>query len=753
MSAKSLFINTVAILSIVCFAMPNFSARAFGQTESEAVKSACENCEDGKCDACAEKCESGECEEGECNSDAAEVATVAKVKSSEKKKSDKEKTDKTFTNTHKQTEIFTPKIDGETALLSTFRVREDGKIVACVAPTAARGKKAKKKSDDDSDEDFIPKGYIHVYSSDFKLENEIPLPFSPSAIDLDKSGNYFVAGGGQISKVTTDGQIELTSESPTMKGVDMEELKEEIREEMEEQLAETKEMLGDQLKKFEKQIAKVEEKDEDDRSAADKAKLKMLKTQVKQYEEIIESQSESTDQMLEYRMQASSRITAVAVTNKDVFLATSSKSGSGYEVHRMPHKLDDAKKVLKKLRGCCGQMDIHAKGDHIFVAENTKFQVGIYDRDGEKVSSFGDRIQGKNQGFGSCCNPMNVLCCDNGDILTAESSIGKIKRFNEDGEMIGYIGRARIGGGCKHVAFGHDEKLDRFYVQYEDNNQICVLDPVDSIKEKEDSPELAILKQRLSQGKWQLSSVAGDEDKAEQSVIGVGIAIKQEEDGNIVVMSMIPGSPADENERVNKGDSIISAGDVGESMTDLNELSLKEVVDLIRGPENKVLRVRVKSADTGKIRRARLRRVKMELVDGEWVTKTKDPNDLAGGDWDHLTKVKTFDFSDDGGLKFEMEVESPYGDQGSSPMKWLVTKFEDDTLFIDVETKSDDMIAYRLKIKFDDEKNAQISTTYDGLGEEGEYRSYRMVGSDSSDDDEESEDEDVDASELSEDHN
>jgi hypothetical protein len=127
------------------------------------------------------------------------------------------------------------------------------------------------------------------------------------------------------------------------------------------------------------------------------------------------------------------------------------------------------------LSGCCGQFDIQANEDYLLLAENTKFQVGMLDHDGKRISSFGKSSRLGGDGFGGCCNPMNVRCCDNGDILTAESSIGTIKRFNQAGELVGLIGKAKIGGGCKHVALGFDKARDRYYIQFEDKNGICVL--------------------------------------------------------------------------------------------------------------------------------------------------------------------------------------------------------------------------------------------------------------------------------------
>ena len=83
-------------------------------------------------------------------------------------------------------------------------------------------------------------------------------------------------------------------------------------------------------------------------------------------------------------------------------------------------------------------------------------------------------------GFGSCCNPMNSLGMNDGTILTAESSIGHIKRFDADGNLVAYIGKASIGAGCKHCALGYDEKNDLYYMMYQDKNAICVLANSDS---------------------------------------------------------------------------------------------------------------------------------------------------------------------------------------------------------------------------------------------------------------------------------
>jgi len=123
-------------------------------------------------------------------------------------------------------------------------------------------------------------------------------------------------------------------------------------------------------------------------------------------------------------------------------------------------------------------MDVQTAGDKVIVAENTRFRVGIYDRDGKAISHFGSRDRNAEEGFGSCCNPMNVRCCNGGDILAAESSIGNLKRFSQDGKLVQLVGKAKIGAGCKHVAVAWDSARDRYYMMNVDKGTICSLWPL-----------------------------------------------------------------------------------------------------------------------------------------------------------------------------------------------------------------------------------------------------------------------------------
>ncbi len=157
----------------------------------------------------------------------------------------------------------------------------------------------------------------------------------------------------------------------------------------------------------------------------------------------------------------------------------------------MNHDLGEATSIKEDLSGCCGQLDIQTDGEDILVAENTQFRVARYDRDGKELSHFGQRGVEKESGWGSCCNPMNIRCLGNDEVLTAESSIGSIKRYTKDGTYLGLIGTARIGGGCKHVALAVDTKRNWYFMMNQNSNNIAVLVPKDQAPDETEEEKVS----------------------------------------------------------------------------------------------------------------------------------------------------------------------------------------------------------------------------------------------------------------------
>ena len=106
------------LLAFLLMAAPTMTSTTVQAQESKSESAA--QCDDKNCD-----CEEGQCEDGECRkkcTDPAETVSVTTVPRKDKPES--------FESTHKQSKNFRPRIDGMEANLSTFRLREDGAIVA-----------------------------------------------------------------------------------------------------------------------------------------------------------------------------------------------------------------------------------------------------------------------------------------------------------------------------------------------------------------------------------------------------------------------------------------------------------------------------------------------------------------------------------------------------------------------------------------------------------------------------------------------
>jgi hypothetical protein len=334
----------------------------------------------------------------------------------------------------------------------------------------------------------------------------------------------FVAGEGKIARIDSEGRVQATADSPHIGS--LEDFKQRIETAAKKQLEENSARYREQLARIDERIKALKETPEADRTEIDARRLTTYEKQKELYETQISALKESSSgsNSLSLAMSRKLGITALAVTSKDVFLCAYAVEGSGFEVWRMTHEFSDPTKVVERLGGCCGQCDIQATETHLVLAENTKFKVALLDRDGERLMDFGKGDRKAVDGFGSCCNPMNVRCCDNGDILTAESSIGTIKRFNKAGELIGVVGKAKIGGGCKHVAVAFDAKRDRYYMMNVDKDHICVLVP--NSEAPEITPDEALAKQAregLGQklvGSW---SVDGKTPEDENATAKVGV--------------------------------------------------------------------------------------------------------------------------------------------------------------------------------------------------------------------------------------
>ena len=393
--------------------------------------------------------------------------------------------------THKQTaEIVIRTADGS-GTLQTFCVGPDGNLYAVVTAPVVYGagvELGRKAS-----------GEIHVYSPEGKQLRHWVTDFEPQRIAAATSGEIYVGGNGKLVKFDAQGKQLASVESPHLAAVlsDKEKLRQDAEEQRKQmietyanatkQLEDVRKQLVERKAELEKQGAKKpagdSPKDPATPSSDDVIEVfplgaagntpAALDRQIKQYDQILKSYQQQVEQQKKQKIEdivaqisaRLQRIHAISVGEKDVYIATAMSKGYGFAVWRMGLDFTGAEQITEGLSGCCGQMDIQARGHELFVAENSRHRVLKFSRDGKKLAQFGNRERaGADGGFGGCCNPMNLCFTSGGEVLTAESE-GKVRCFSSEGKYVGLCGTVNVSGGCKNVAVGtsQDGKHIFFY--------------------------------------------------------------------------------------------------------------------------------------------------------------------------------------------------------------------------------------------------------------------------------------------------
>jgi sugar lactone lactonase YvrE len=180
------------------------------------------------------------------------------------------------------------------------------------------------------------------------------------------------------------------------------------------------------------------------------------------------------------------RISGIAVSARDVFVAFGSgwSLGSKSKLFRFDRDLSHPQLLAEGLRGCCQRCDIVSRRGTVYLAENSAHRVVLYDRDGKILAKWGQRSRTDVEGFGACCNPMNLCFDARGVLYTAESGLGRVKRYTTEGKylgLVGYVGverftsAGRLAASCSNIAIAVTPCGDRVYVMDSKNNLIRVL--------------------------------------------------------------------------------------------------------------------------------------------------------------------------------------------------------------------------------------------------------------------------------------
>jgi hypothetical protein len=268
--------------------------------------------------------------------------------------------------------------------LQTFCVNRAGEIFAVVGPARPYGN-VKLEGKNNSAE-------IRVFDKDGKELRQWTVDFAVSAIAAAPNGNIFVAGNGKIAKFDSEGKVLAEADAPHIAKLlkDSAKLKEEAeaqleaeKEQYEEQVKQITEVVESQKKQLAEQKEKFDAKPEEERTAADKRKIRTLELSIKNQELqnkallnfYKERGNRTVDEVLAELTGRLKIANALTVSDTDVFLASGVLKGYGYAIWRTSHDFEGAEQIVSGLSGCCGQMDIRCCENGVFVAENSRKRV------------------------------------------------------------------------------------------------------------------------------------------------------------------------------------------------------------------------------------------------------------------------------------------------------------------------------------------------------------------------------------------
>jgi hypothetical protein len=406
---------------------------------------------------------------------------------------------------------------------------------------------------------------IRSFDSEGRHLKTMPLPVTPEAINVAPDGTILVAGEGRLLRLSPEGEELANVESPHAAALQGKTMLKKLRAEIVEQQKQRVEMYSKQTKQYLQMIERTQKQLDEANAKLDQSKDKiidamvaewadgdgeatarankrrlvgeyqtakrkpaMLATQLKSYtqakkqwDDIVAQQSqraELTDEQLDEYVKSSLQrklaIASISATDDTVFFATGAPVGYGFVVWKANADFSEGKLIVKDLSGCCGQMDVQASADGVFVAENSRHRVCRYDENGKPVCTWGKGAREGVEGFGSCCNPMNLAFGKLGDVYTAEDTTGRIKRYSPDGELLSVIGAAEVVPGCKKTSIAVAKSGDQVYMLDITRHQVVRLDrvaadPTEPVVDGSAKPQAAGAKDRTAAAPVQSRSVTG----------------------------------------------------------------------------------------------------------------------------------------------------------------------------------------------------------------------------------------------------
>jgi hypothetical protein len=110
------------------------------------------------------------------------------------------------------------------------------------------------------------------------------------------------------------------------------------------------------------------------------------------------------------------------------------------DFYKFKRDLTEPKMIVERQFGCCSHIDLRVVGGELLIAENSRHRVNRFDLDGKPLGTWGRRDRESLAGFAACCNPCNFDLGNDGVLYTAESGVGRVKKYSPDGKFLGLVG-------------------------------------------------------------------------------------------------------------------------------------------------------------------------------------------------------------------------------------------------------------------------------------------------------------------------
>jgi len=159
------------------------------------------------------------------------------------------------------------------------------------------------------------------------------------------------------------------------------------------------------------------------------------------------------DQLLDGRY-ANAHSSGLTANGQYLFLAV----GHGHslkateDVVRLNRDLTEPVLLAESQYGCCSHIDLECRSGELLIAENSRHRVNRLTFDGELIKRWGKRDRVGLEGFAACCNPVNFDLGPDGVLYTAESGLGRVKKYTPQGEflgLVGYVDTTEYDGGSR----------------------------------------------------------------------------------------------------------------------------------------------------------------------------------------------------------------------------------------------------------------------------------------------------------------